>query len=49
MCIKFNPLVTEMQNIKIRQFIIDCLLLVCFVKRLVFLDVHNSERQGLMG
>ena len=44
-----NPLVPEMQNLKIRQFIIDCLPTVCFVKRPVCLDAHYSERQGLMG
>ena len=34
---------------KIRQLIICCLLTVCFVKRLVCLDAHYSEHQGLMG
>ena len=44
-----NPLVPEMQNIEICQFIIGCLPIACFVKRLVCLDAHNSERRGLMG
>ena len=39
----FNPFVPGMQNIKIRQLIIDCLLIVCFVKRVLFV-----LRQGLM-
>ena len=45
-----NPLVPEMQNVKARQFIKSCLLMFFFfVKRLVCLDDHNSERQELMG
>ena len=44
-----NPLVPGMQNLKIRKFNICCLLFVCFVKRLVCLDAHCSERQGVMG
>ena len=43
-----NPLVPGMQNLKIRQFNIGCLI-VSTVKRLVCLDTHYSERQGLMG
>ena len=35
-----NPLVPGMQAIQIRQFIIDCRLTVCVVKRLVCLDAH---------
>ena len=38
-----------MHIIKIRQFIIGCLLMVCTVKRLAFFDTHYGERQGLMG
>ena len=35
-----NPLVPGMQNVKIRQFIVSCLLIICLVKRLVCLDAH---------
>ena len=42
----FSPLVPGMQNIKIRQFITCCLLIVCFVKKLVRLEADYSERQG---
>ena len=44
-----NPFVSGMQNVKIRQFIIVCLLTVCIVKRQVCLNAHYCERQGLMG
>ena len=44
-----NPLVPGMQNIKIRQIVIGCRITVGFVKRLVCLDAHYSERQVLMG
>ena len=35
-----NPLVPGMQNVKIRQFIIGCLLRVSIVQMLVCLDAH---------
>ena len=44
-----NPLVPGMRNIQIRQYIIVCLLIVCLVKMLFYLEDHYSERQGLMG
>ena len=46
---RLNPLVPGMQNVKIRQFIIGCLLRFSIVKRLACLDAHYSERQGLIG
>ena len=46
----FNPLVPGMQNVKIRQFIIGCLLRASIVKRpVVCLDAHYNERQRING
>ena len=47
--VKLNPLVTRVQKIKIRNFTLNRLLVVEFVKKLVYLGAHYSERQGLMG
>ena len=41
--LQFNPLVPGMQNVKIRQFIICRLLMVCFVKWPVCLDAHKMS------
>ena len=38
-----------MQNLKIRQFNIGCILIASIAKGPVCLDAHYSERQGLMG
>ena len=46
---KINPLVPKVQNIKIRNFTLNRLLVVEFVKKMVYLGAHYSERQGLMG
>ena len=46
-----NPLVPGMQDVKICQFIINCLPTVSFVKRLVCFNAHSqySECQGHNG
>ena len=44
-----NPLVPRVQKIKIRNFTLNRLLVVEFVKKVVYLGAHYSERQGLMG
>ena len=44
-----NPLVPRVQKIKIRNFTLNRLLVVAFVKKMVYLGAHYSERQGLMG
>ena len=44
-----NPLVPRVQKIKIRNFTLNRLLVVEFVKKAVYLGAHYSERQGLMG
>ena len=46
---KFNPLVPRVQEIKIRNLTLNRLLVVEFVKKMVQLGAHYSERQGLMG
>ena len=38
-----------MQKIKNRNFTLNRLLVVEFVKKMVYLGTHYSERQGLMG
>ena len=45
----FNPLVPKVQKIKICNLTLNRLLLVEFAKKMVNLDAHYSERQGLMG
>ena len=45
----FNPLVPRVQKIKICKFTLNQLLVVEFVKKMVHLGAHYSERQGLMG
>ena len=44
-----NPLVPREQKIKIRNLTLNRLLIVEFVKKMVYLGAHYSERQGLMG
>ena len=44
-----NPLVPRVQKIKICNLTVKWLLIVEFVKKIVYLDAHYSERQGLMG
>ena len=46
---KVNPLVPKVQKIKIRNLTLNRLLNVEFVKKMVHLGAHYSERQGLMG
>ena len=48
-CGSFNPLVPKMQKIKIRNLTLSRLLIVEFVKKMVYLGAHYSERQGLIG
>ena len=45
----FNPLVPRVEKIKIRKLTLNRLLAVEFVKKMVYLGAHYSERQGLMG
>ena len=45
----FNPLVPRVQKIKILNLTLNRLLIVKFVKKMVYLGAHYSERQGLMG
>ena len=45
----FNPFVPGVRKIKIRNLIFNRILIVEFVKKMVYLDAHYSERQGLMG
>ena len=47
--ISLNPLVLRVQKIKIRNLSLNQLLIVEFVKKMVYFDAHCSERQGLMG
>ena len=44
-----NPLVPRVQNMKIRNLTLNRHLFVEFIKKMVYLDAHYSERQGLMG
>ena len=44
-----NPLVPRVQKIKIRNFTLNRLIVVEFVKKMVYLGAHYSERQGLKG
>ena len=44
-----SPLVPRVQKIKIRNLTLNRLLIVEFVKEMVYLGAHYSERQGLMG
>ena len=44
----FNPLVPRVQKIKIRNLALNRLLIVEFVKKMVYLGAHYSERQGLI-
>ena len=46
---KINPLVPRVQQIKIRNLTLNRLLIDEFVKRIVYLGAHYSERQELMG
>ena len=45
----FNPLVPRVQKIKIHELALNGLLIVEFVKKMVYLGAHYSERQGQMG
>ena len=49
MFLLFNPLVPRVQKIKIRKLTLNRLLVVKFVKKMVYLGAHYSGRQGLMG
>ena len=44
-----NPLVPWVQKLKISKFAVNWLLIVEFVKEIVRVDAHYTERQGLMG
>ena len=44
-----NPLVPRVQKIKIRKLALNRLLIVEFVKKMVYHGGHYSERQGLIG
>ena len=44
-----NPLVTSVQKIKMRNLTLNRLQIVEFVKKMVYLGAHYTERQGLMG
>ena len=44
-----NPLVPRVQKIKISNLALNWLLIIEFVKRMVYLGAHYSERQGLIG
>ena len=44
-----NSSVPRVQKIKICKLTVNWLIIVEFVKEIVYLDVHYSERQGLMG
>ena len=46
---EINPLVPRAQKIKIRNFTLNRILVVEFVKKMVYLGAHYSERQGLTG
>ena len=45
----FNPLAPRVQKMKIRNFTLNRLLIVEFLKKMGYLGAHYSERQGLMG
>ena len=45
----FNPLVPRVQKIKIHNLTLNQLPIIEFVKKMVYLGAHYSERQGLMG
>ena len=47
--VHFNILVPRVQKIKIRKLTLNRLLVVEFVKKMVYLGAHYNERQGLMG
>ena len=47
--IGINPLVPRVQKIKLRNLTLNRLLIVEFVKKVVYLGAHYNERQGLMG
>ena len=38
-----NPLVPKVQKIKIQNLTLNRLLIIEFVKKMVYLDAHNSE------
>ena len=44
-----NPLVPKVQKIKICNLNLNRFLIIEFVKKIVYLGAHYSERQGLMG
>ena len=46
---QINPLVPGVRRIKIRNLSLNRLLIFEFVKKMVHLGAHYSERQGLMG
>ena len=48
-CQNVNPLVPRVQKMKIRNLALNRLLIVEFVRKMVYLGAHYSERQGLMG
>ena len=43
-----NPLVPRLKKIKIRHLTLNRLLIIEFVKKMVHLGAHYSERKGLM-
>ena len=45
----FNPLVPRVQKIEIRNLTLNRLLIIEFLKKMLDLGAHYSERQGLMG
>ena len=47
--IVINPMVPVAQKIKISNLTLNRLLIIEFVKKMVYLGAHDSERQGLMG
>ena len=46
---RLRSLVPRVQKIKIRNSTLNRLPIVQFVKKIVYLGAHYSERQGLMG
>ena len=47
--IVLNPLVPRVQKIKICNLTLNRILIVEFVKKMVYLGAQYSEREGLMG
>ena len=46
---RLNPLVPRVQETKIRNLTLNRILFIEFVKKMVYLGAHYSERQGFMG